>query len=106
MFTSKKPYEEIDVVELGRTKMRRIDVRTQEEFHGDLGHLEDAELVPLNQLVATAQVWSRDEPLLMICRSGNRSGQACQVLHRMGFTNVTNLRGGMVAVRSQARVAS
>ena len=39
--------------------------------------------------------WKNDE-VIVYCRSGNRSGQATQILEQMGFTNVKNLTGGML----------
>jgi len=37
----------------------------------------------------------KDKEVIIYCRSGNRSGQACLILETMGFTNVKNLVGGM-----------
>ncbi len=37
----------------------------------------------------------KNEEVVIYCRSGNRSGQACLILETMGFTNVINLVGGM-----------
>ena len=39
----------------------------------------------------------RDQEVICYCRSGNRSGQACQILDMLGFTNTKNLQGGMLA---------
>ena len=39
----------------------------------------------------------KDEELYLYCRSGNRSGQAALILETMGFSNVTNVVGGMLA---------
>ena len=39
----------------------------------------------------------KDQEVICYCRSGNRSGQACMILESAGFTNVTNLTGGMMA---------
>ena len=36
-------------------------------------------------------------PFILYCRSGNRSGQACMILESIGFKNVTNVLGGMLA---------
>ena len=41
----------------------------------------------------------KNEELVVYCRSGNRSGQACMILETMGFTNVNNLVGGMLKWR-------
>ncbi len=39
----------------------------------------------------------KDKEVILYCRSGNRSGQATQILEQAGFTNVKNLVGGMLA---------
>lgn len=39
----------------------------------------------------------KDEELIVYCRSGNRSGQACLILDTLGFKNTKNLVGGMLA---------
>jgi rhodanese-related sulfurtransferase len=39
----------------------------------------------------------KDQEVICYCRSGNRSGQACMILESAGFTNVTNVTGGMMA---------
>ena len=39
----------------------------------------------------------KNKELICYCRSGNRSGQACQMLDMLGFTNTKNLEGGMLA---------
>jgi len=38
-----------------------------------------------------------DVPVVMVCRSGNRSAQAVQILQKAGFTNIHNMTGGMIA---------
>lgn len=76
---------------------RIIDVREPSEFIGDLGHLDGAELVPLSTVTLLAQDWPRDEPLLLVCRSGRRSALAAQELLKLGFERVANLEGGMLA---------
>ena len=37
----------------------------------------------------------KEKEVIIYCRSGNRSGQACWILETLGFTNVKNLVGGM-----------
>lgn len=39
----------------------------------------------------------KDQEVICYCRSGNRSGQACLILETIGFTNIKNLTGGMLA---------
>lgn len=82
-----------------RTRASLIDVREPDEFTGPLGHLAGAELVPLPTVEATAQGWSRDAPLVLICRSGGRLAKAATALAARGFTRLYNLAGGMLALR-------
>ena len=57
-------------------------------------------LLPLgdirNMQTDTIDEWKDDE-IVLYCRSGNRSGIATQILEQMGFKNVKNLTGGMLA---------
>lgn len=56
-------------------------------------------LVPLGKIQSMQlddiEDW-KDEEVVVYCRSGNRSGQACLILEAAGFTNVRNLTGGML----------
>jgi rhodanese-related sulfurtransferase len=64
-------------------------------------------LIPLGK-VKTLQIDEieelKNEEVIVYCRSGNRSGQACQILEMSGFTNVKNLTGGMMGWREQFKV--
>jgi rhodanese-related sulfurtransferase len=75
-------------------KMRVIDVRQMEEIAQ--GTVPKAEALPLHTLPAKMYDLSKDEKLVMVCRSGARSAQACMFLQQQGFSNVYNLRGGMM----------
>ena len=96
---SPAPYAEITPSELARSQFsgRIVDVREPGEFYGELGHLSGAELVPLSTLSAQAARWNRDEPIVLVCRSGRRSGDAARLLAQRGFRHVFNLTGGMLA---------
>ncbi len=76
---------------------RLVDVREPHEYTGDLGHIEGAELVPMNAAVEAAKGWDRDADVVLICRSGNRSGRVAAALVSMGFKGLMNLSGGMLA---------
>jgi sulfur-carrier protein adenylyltransferase/sulfurtransferase len=80
-----------------RGETRIIDVREESEFTGDLGHIEGAELVPLATVPVKARGWDPNQELVVVCRSGGRSGSAARQLVQMGFTRIMNLRGGMLA---------
>jgi rhodanese-related sulfurtransferase len=75
-----------------------LDVREEEEFHGELGHIPNSRLIPLKQLSARAgelEGW-KDKPVVAICRAGVRSATAAAILIGLGFTQVSNLKGGML----------
>jgi len=64
-------------------------------------------LVPLGK-IQTMQLdeiedWKNEE-VIVYCRSGNRSGQACLILEMAGFTNAKNLTGGMLEWRDKFKV--
>ncbi len=78
-------------------KINLVDVREPSEHNEfNIGGL----LIPLGK-IQTMEVDQLEElknqELILYCRSGNRSGQACQVLDMLGFTNTKNLQGGMLA---------
>lgn len=83
-------------------ELRLVDVREPDEFVGPLGHVPGAELVPLSTVPAAAAAWNRDEPVLLVCRSGGRSARAATTLASMGFRHLFNLVGGMIAWEANA----
>jgi rhodanese-related sulfurtransferase len=78
-------------------RFRLIDVREEHEFLGPLGFVGGAELVPLATVATHAAKLDGSRPLLVICRSGKRSGVACETLRELGVSGATNLAGGMIA---------
>ncbi|WP_298815147.1 rhodanese-like domain-containing protein [Chloroflexus sp.] len=75
-----------------------LDVRTPEEFVQD-GRIAQATLIPLQELEQRLQELPDDKPIVCICRSGNRSEVACDLLRSRGFEAV-NVAGGMRAWRA------
>ena len=75
-----------------------LDVRTAPEFDGDLGHIPGALLIPLAELESRISELDgyKESEMILICRSGNRSGQATRFLREKGF-NAYNMTGGMLA---------
>lgn len=73
-----------------------IDVRTGREFNS--GHLPRAEHKDFYQnFKKQVEPLPRDKKYLLYCRSGARSANACRIMHRMGFTDLTNFKGGILA---------
>jgi len=80
-------------------KIDLIDVRTPVEFREV--HVGIARNVPLDRLDPAALMQDRngsaDEPLYVLCRSGSRGQQACEMFLKAGFANVVNVEGGTLA---------
>lgn len=76
-----------------------IDVREDSEFHGPLGHVPGAILIPLRTLAGrVSELGSgKDSQIVVVCRSGVRSTTAAAILTSLGFEDVFNLKGGMLA---------
>ncbi|HYD94488.1 MAG TPA: rhodanese-like domain-containing protein [Noviherbaspirillum sp.] len=74
-----------------------LDVREQSEY--DAGHAPGSTLIPLGQLKnRLGEIGAhQNKPVVVICRSGNRSAQASGILAQQGFRNVHNVQGGMLA---------
>ena len=72
-----------------------IDVRTPEEYQLD-GHIAGSRLLPLHTLMQRVNELPKDRPIVCVCRSGSRSQVACEQLAAQGFTDLTNLNGGMI----------
>jgi rhodanese-related sulfurtransferase len=72
---------------------RVIDVREPQEW--DAGHIAHAELVPLGSVPERLDAFAAT-PTYVVCRSGNRSGRACEFLGAHGL-EVVNVAGGMLA---------
>jgi len=93
--------ESITVLELkNKMKLNKslsiIDVRTVDEFNGPLGHIISAKLKPLSEIRYTVNELKMfpNEPIYVICRSGNRSSKASSILRENGI-NAINVEGGM-----------
>lgn len=70
-----------------------LDVRTPDEFQE--GHIPNATLIPLQELENSLNEIDKEQTYLVVCRSGNRSAQASQILSSNGFSNIYNMTGGM-----------
>ncbi len=78
-------------------KLNIVDVREPQEhaefnIGGTLVPLGDIRAMQVDELEPL-----KDKEVIVYCRSGNRSGQAAMILETMGFENIKNLTGGMLA---------
>lgn len=71
-----------------------LDVRTPEEFES--GHIADAANIAVQILPENLNAIPKDQPVVIYCRSGNRSAQALEILRQAGYTDVYDM-GGIIA---------
>jgi rhodanese-related sulfurtransferase len=75
-----------------------LDVRTSEEFES--GYIKGALNMDIRggaDFLASIEMLDKSKSYFVYCRSGARSGQACQLMSQMGFSAVYNLEGGVLA---------
>ncbi len=75
-----------------------LDVRTAEEFAN--GYIKDAILIDVqdpHNFTEKVSELDKTKDYYVYCRSGKRSLLACQVMQSMGFSNLTNLEGGILS---------
>ena len=72
-----------------------LDVRENDEWIA--GHIPDSTLIPLGQLENRLDEVPRDQSIVVVCRTGNRSAVARDQLLAAGFESVTSMYGGFVA---------
>lgn len=99
-FRSQPRHDEITPAEVQQRLARGdrlylLDVREREEYTE--AHIPDSILIPLGQLSRKMGSIPKDATIIAICRSGNRSGVAVDMLRRAGYTDVLNMRGGIIA---------
>jgi glyoxylase-like metal-dependent hydrolase (beta-lactamase superfamily II) len=97
-------FEQITVRNLSRalqsSDYQILDVRRRPEW--ETGHIEEATLLPLDDLRSSLPQLDRDAPVAVICKSGYRSLIACSLLRRAGFKNPVNVIGGFDAWQKAA----
>lgn len=74
-----------------------IDVRTPQEWdEGIIAGAKKLDIMDTQNFVSELEKMDKNTPYFMYCRSGNRSGQACQLMEQMGFNEAYNLVGGIL----------
>ncbi len=91
--------KEISVQELKEKKdkgedFQLIDVR--EDFEYEMSNLGGT-LIPLGGILIESEKIDKNKPVVVMCRSGKRSAAAIMQLEQRGFTNLYNLKGGILA---------
>lgn len=85
---------------LGKAKL--IDVRSEGEYHSELGHIKGAVLATLGpDLESFFNTANKDNEYIFVCRSGGRSASAARMAISRGFTKAINMQGGMLSWNQQ-----
>jgi rhodanese-related sulfurtransferase len=85
-----------------------LDVRTKEEFEGkanpNFGTLKNAINVPVQDLEKNISILTpyKDREIIVYCSHSHRSPRACYILTQNGFSNVTNMAGGMSVMKDSS----
>lgn len=74
-----------------------VDVREPREF--EQGHIAQCRNIPLGKLSERIGELekAKSKPVIVVCRSGNRSKKGAMILGKSGFTEVYSMTGGQVA---------
>jgi rhodanese-related sulfurtransferase len=86
--------EQLQAKVQGGGGVQLVDVRTPDEYRA--GRVKGAKLIPLQELSGRYNEIDPAKPVVLVCRSGNRSGQAYQLLSKQGYAQVSHLEGGML----------
>lgn len=86
---------------VGHSDVFVLDVRQPVEWNDDLGHLEGAVQIPLDDLESRLAELppDHDRPIAIYCRIGVRSAGAARIVARQGYREVVSLLGGLAAYR-------
>lgn len=78
-----------------------VDVREPNEVSA--GTLPGAINIPVGELPARATELDQNRRVVLLCRSGGRSANAAEFLTKLGFSDVVNLEGGLLAMVPQSQ---
>lgn len=95
--------KEITVQELKDMMNNNVDfqlIDVREPFEYEVSNLNGLN-IPLSGVLIEADKISKDVPVIIQCRSGKRSAQAVMLLEQQGYTNLSNLQGGILAWKEE-----
>ena len=81
-----------------------VDVREPHEMTGPEGKIEESILATLGpDLERFLETADPSQDYVFICRSGIRSGRACEMAYHHGISKAFNMKGGMLAWNERVR---
>ena len=78
-----------------KEKFSLIDVRENQELK--ISKIEESIHIPMNTIVDNMSKIDFSIPIIIMCKSGGRSAQVCQYLMDQGYSNIYNLKGGIIS---------
>ena len=72
-----------------------IDVREHKEL--EISKISQAIHIPMNAIPDNLNHIPSTQPIIIMCKSGGRSAQVCEYLQNQGYSNIYNLRGGIIS---------
>ena len=72
-----------------------LDVRTNQEVL--ISKIEGSIHIPMNDIPNKIDALDKEKEIIVQCKSGKRSAKVCEFLMKNNFTNVKNLKGGIIA---------
>src|ERR1700752_1221426 len=86
--------QELKAMQDKKEDFQLIDVR--EEYEYDICQI-GGELIPMGEITENLDKISKTKKVVVHCRSGKRSASVVQMLEQQGYTNLYNLKGGIMA---------
>jgi len=75
-----------------------IDIRNPDEWIGEYGYIPGAKRVTMGpELDNYMKTLDKNKEIVLVCRSGGRSGRMTSIFQQLGFKHVINLQGGMIS---------
>ena len=93
-----KTYKNVSVQDLANaSEANKVVLDVREDWEFAEGHVPGAILIPLGELERRSSELDPNDTLYVICRSGNRSQEASNILLKNGFKDIRNVQGGTLA---------
>lgn len=93
--TEEREVTPVAALEMAKNGVLFVDVRTKEEVAETSYDVKNYINIPLDELEQSLNKLPKDKQLVLVCKSGNRSGQAYDILKEKGYTSISTMAGGM-----------
>ncbi len=95
--TARASVQNVSVTDLANAQGDYVVIDVREQWEYDEGHVPGVTLIPLGELESRISEVPTDKPIYVICRSGNRSTTASNILLNAGLEDIRNVQGGTLA---------